>query len=83
MDLLVQQLFNGLLLGSLYALVALGYTMVYGILRIINFAHGDLLMVGALTALSAVRFLQSFFPALSSLWILLLATLLAMAACAA
>lgn len=48
MDTFIQQVLNGLLLGSLYALIALGYTMVYGILRIINFAHGDLLMVGAL-----------------------------------
>ncbi len=45
--LLVQQLINGISLGSLYALVAIGYTMVYGILRLINFAHGDLLMVSS------------------------------------
>jgi branched-chain amino acid transport system permease protein len=82
MDLFVQQLFNGLLLGSLYALIALGYTIVYGILRIINFAHGDLLMVGALTALSVMRFLRSSFPALSAPWALSLATLLAMMVCA-
>jgi len=44
---LVQQIINGLSLGSLYALIAIGYTMVYGILRLINFAHGDLLMVAA------------------------------------
>lgn len=44
---LIQQLINGLSLGSLYALIAIGYTMVYGILRLINFAHGDLLMVAA------------------------------------
>ena len=43
----VQQLFNGLALGSVYALIALGYTMVYGIVKLINFAHGDILMVGA------------------------------------
>jgi branched-chain amino acid transport system permease protein len=43
----LQQLINGLSLGSLYALIAIGYTMVYGILRLINFAHGDLLMVAA------------------------------------
>ena len=48
MDSFIQQLLNGLMTGSLYALVALGYTMVYGILRIINFAHGDVLMIGAL-----------------------------------
>jgi len=49
-----QQLTNGISLGSLYALVAIGYTMVYGILRLINFAHGDLLMVAAYTAIYAV-----------------------------
>ncbi len=42
----LQQLINGISLGSLYALVAIGYTMVYGILRLINFAHGDVLMMG-------------------------------------
>ncbi|HOC29455.1 MAG TPA: branched-chain amino acid ABC transporter permease [Treponemataceae bacterium] len=46
---LVQQLINGLSLGSIYALIALGYTMVYGIVKLINFAHGDILMVGAYT----------------------------------
>jgi branched-chain amino acid transport system permease protein len=45
-SILLQQLINGISLGSLYGLVAVGYTMVYGILRIINFAHGDVLMVG-------------------------------------
>jgi branched-chain amino acid transport system permease protein len=48
---LPQQLVNGLLLGSIYALIALGYTMVYGILRLINFAHGEVFMLGAYTAL--------------------------------
>lgn len=47
---LLQQLANGLVLGSLYALVAVGFTMIYGIVRLINFAHGDILMVGAFTA---------------------------------
>ena len=51
METLIQQLINGLVIGSVYALIALGYTMVYGILGLINFAHGDVLMVGALTAL--------------------------------
>ncbi len=48
---LVQQLLNGLSLGSIYALIALGYTMVYGILRLINFAHGEVFMVGAYVGL--------------------------------
>jgi len=47
MDTFVQQLINGLTIGSIYALIALGYTMVYGILRLINFAHGDIYMIGA------------------------------------
>jgi branched-chain amino acid transport system permease protein len=47
MDTFVQQLINGLTIGSIYALIALGYTMVYGILKLINFAHGDVYMVGA------------------------------------
>ncbi|ROQ89861.1 branched-chain amino acid ABC transporter permease [Desulfosoma caldarium] len=53
-NIFLQQVINGISLGSLYALVAIGYTMVYGILRLINFAHGDLLMVAAYTAIYAV-----------------------------
>jgi branched-chain amino acid transport system permease protein len=49
-DVFLQQLVNGLILGSIYAIVALGYTMVYGIIGLINFAHGDIVMVGALVA---------------------------------
>lgn len=82
MDTLVQQTVNGLMLGSIYALIALGYTMVYGILRIINFAHGDVLMVGALSALSAIGVLQHHFSALPPYATLLLAALFAMAICA-
>jgi hypothetical protein len=47
----LQQLLNGIHLGSIYALIALGYTMVYGVLRLINFAHGDVYMVGAYVGL--------------------------------
>ena len=54
MDIFIQQLINGLVLGSMYALVALGYTMVYGIINLINFAHGEVLMVGALTSWTVV-----------------------------
>ena len=50
MDIFIQQLINGLVLGSIYALVALGYTMVYGILELINFAHGEVTMMGAMIA---------------------------------
>ena len=59
MDIFLQQLVNGLVLGSIYALVALGYTMVYGILGLINFAHGDICMIGALTALTVAQALTA------------------------
>lgn len=62
---LIQQLINGVSLGSIYALIALGYTMVYGIIKLINFAHGDIYMVGAYVAFFATTVLKlSFFPAL-------------------
>src|SRR2546423_692267 len=51
MDNFIQQLINGLNIGAIYALIALGYTMVYGVLRLINFAHGDVYMVGAFAGL--------------------------------
>lgn len=70
------------MLGSIYALIALGYTMVYGILRIINFAHGDILMVGALTTLSGLNWLEHATPGLPPLARLTLALLVAMAVCA-
>jgi len=56
MDTLLQQIINGLIQGSLYAIVALGYTMVYGILELINFAHGDVVMVGALVTYTVFSF---------------------------
>ena len=62
MDIFFQQVLNGLVLGSVYALVALGYTMVYGILQLINFAHGEVLMVGAMTAVTVVNLLQKSAP---------------------
>lgn len=70
------------MLGSIYALIALGYTMVYGILRIINFAHGDILMVGALTTLSAINALNTTFPHMPLLLQLGVALMIAMAVCA-
>jgi branched-chain amino acid transport system permease protein len=57
MDIFLQQIINGLVLGSVYALVALGYTMVYGIINLINFAHGEVLMVGALTSWTVITLL--------------------------
>lgn len=64
MDIFVQQLINGLVLGSMYALVALGYTMVYGVLNLINFAHGDVLMIGAMAGWTILQSLQKFAPQL-------------------
>ena len=58
MELFLQQLINGISLGSIYALVALGYTMVYGILRLINFAHGDVYMLGAFVGYYAAKWLD-------------------------
>ena len=61
----IQQMINGVSLGSIYALIALGYTMVYGIIRLINFAHGDIYMLGAYIGFFCTTFLHmSFFPAL-------------------
>ncbi len=74
METFVQQIINGLVLGSVYALIALGYTMVYGIINLINFAHGDVLMVGALTSWTVVTVLAaSGLPG----WLLLLISLIA------
>src|SRR5690348_13109654 len=55
MDIFVQQLVNGLTLGAVYAVVALGYTMVYGIIQLINFAHGEVVMIGAMVAFTVIR----------------------------
>src|SRR2546430_4793903 len=60
MDIALQQLVNGLTVGAFYALIALGYTMVYGIIRLINFAHGDIYAVGAFLGLSVYGLLAFF-----------------------
>ena len=74
METLLQQIINGLVLGSMYALVALGYTMVYGIINLINFAHGEVLMVGAYSSWMVVVALQGAgLPG----WLLLLISLIA------
>ena len=77
MDIWLQQVINGLVLGSMYALVALGYTMVYGIINMINFAHGEVLMVAALTSWSVIGWLRSTWPLLPGWLVLLLALLVA------
>lgn len=77
MEQLVQQLINGVSLGSIYALIALGYTMVYGIIKLINFAHGDIYMMGAYAGFFATAMLKlPFIPAL--LLAMLLAGILGM-----
>ena len=77
MDILLQQIINGLVLGSMYALVALGYTMVYGIINLINFAHGEVLMIGALTSWTIVGLIQESMPGTPGWMILLIAMLVA------
>ncbi|MGA0571892.1 branched-chain amino acid ABC transporter permease [Variovorax sp. VNK109] len=77
MEILLQQVINGLVLGSMYALVALGYTMVYGIINLINFAHGEVLMVGALTSWSIIGLMRDAMPGTPGWIILILATLIA------
>ena len=57
MDLFFQQLVNGLSLGRIYALIALGYTMVYGIIELINFAHGDIYTLGTFFSLAILTLL--------------------------
>jgi branched-chain amino acid transport system permease protein len=74
MDILLQQIINGLVLGSMYALIALGYTMVYGIINLINFAHGEVLMVGALTSWTIIGWMREAMPN-SPGWIILLLAL--------
>jgi branched-chain amino acid transport system permease protein len=74
METFIQQIINGLVLGSMYALVALGYTMVYGIINLINFAHGEVLMVGALVSWTIVTALAgSGMPG----WLIMLISLVA------
>ena len=75
----LQQLVNGLSLGSIYALIALGYTMVYGVLRLINFAHGDVYMVGAYVGYYLSRKMQGREPSFVSAFLVMIG---AMVACA-
>jgi len=83
METFLQQLVNGLVLGSIYALIALGYTMVYGVLGIINFAHGEVLMIGALCSLTLIQGMMMLTPFLPGWLILVLVLPITMAVCAA
>ncbi len=81
LETLLQQIINGLVQGSVYALVALGYTMVYGILGLINFAHGEVVMIGAMVALSVIMLLAG--SGLSPVLVLLVGLMVAIAVCMA
>ena len=81
METFFQQIINGLVLGAMYALVALGYTMVYGIINLINFAHGEVLMVGALVSWTVVTLLAG--SGLPGWALMALSLLLAIVVCAA
>jgi branched-chain amino acid transport system permease protein len=83
LDIFVQQLINGLVVGSIYALVALGYTLVYGILELINFAHGEVTMIGALVAMATMAALLGVAPGMPVGLVLLAGALLAIAVCMA
>ncbi|MGY4159430.1 branched-subunit amino acid ABC-type transport system permease component [Bradyrhizobium sp. USDA 4461] len=74
MDYFAQQLINGLVLGSIYGLIAIGYTMVYGIVGMINFAHGDIFMIGGFIAL--ISFLVLVSLGLTAIPVILLIVLL-------
>ncbi len=79
---LAQQAVNGLSLGAIYALIALGYTMVYGVLRFINFAHGDVFMIGAFAGLYFHRWLKPLFAWMPEVLSAALILLLSMGFCA-
>ncbi len=83
METLVQQIINGLVMGSMYALVALGYTMVYGVLNLINFAHGDVLMIGAMIGITILNVVQHVAPGLPGVVMLLIAIAGAIPVCIA
>lgn len=82
MNELLQQLINGLSLGSIYALIALGYTMVYGVLRFINFAHGDVFMIGAFTGLYFSRWMKPLLSGIPEVLGAVIIMVSAMAVCA-
>ncbi|MDN0076274.1 branched-chain amino acid ABC transporter permease [Crenobacter sp. SG2303] len=81
MDIFVQQILNGLVLGSIYALIALGYTMVYGIMGLINFAHGEVVMVGAMVTISVISALMGAGINLPGPLLVLIGLLIAIPSC--
>ena len=83
MEIFLQQIVNGLVLGSVYALVALGYTMVYGIMGLINFAHGEVVMIGALVSITVMQIFFASAPGLSPALLVLAALAVAISVCMA
>jgi branched-chain amino acid transport system permease protein len=83
MDTFIQQIINGLVLGSMYALIALGYTMVYGVLNLINFAHADVLMIGAMAGLTILNMVNTVAPDLPGIVKLFIAIIGAIPICVA
>ncbi len=83
MDILLQQLINGLTTGSVYAIVALGYTMVYGVIQLINFAHGEVVMIGAMVAFTVIMAMVSSGVPLPPALIVVIGTLAAIPVCMA
>ena len=73
MDTFIQLTINGLTLGSVYALIALGYSLVYGILKLLNFAHGDVFMVGSFIGFGALQLLGGSTDPKVPTWLLLVA----------
>src|SRR3954471_379762 len=78
MEVFVQQLINGITLGSIYGLIAIGYTMVFGIIGMVNFAHGDVFMVSAFVALIALLILTTWLGMTSMVLALFIVMIVAM-----
>src|SRR3569833_2861354 len=77
-DVFIQQLINGITLGSIYGLIAIGYTMVFGIIGMVNFAHGDVFMVSAFVALIVFLFVTAWIGIASITLALLIVLIVAM-----
>lgn len=82
-DIIMQLILNGLVVGCIYGLIALGYTMVYGIMMLINFAHGEVVMIGAMVTISIIGFLQSMGVALPGFAMVFVAMVCAIPICMA
>jgi branched-chain amino acid transport system permease protein len=83
LDIFLQQIINGLTLGSVYAVVALGYTMVYGIIQLINFAHGEVVMIGAMVSFSVITAIAGAHTGLPPIAIVACGVLVAVPVCMA